>query len=69
MASIHTVKIIPGTKEESLLYSALQNVGVNPERVMCRKGSVFNTRYDEYLLSGGLYSQIADVIEHLRGQG
>lgn len=55
---IHKLKIIPGSKQESKFFEILKTVGVKPERVMCRRGFIFWTKYDEYLISDGLWKQI-----------
>lgn len=57
---IHLIKIIPGTIEETRFKILLQEVGAIPELVLCRTGAVFNTRYDEYVISEGLYRQISE---------
>lgn len=65
---LHTIKIIPGSKKESDLMKLLDSVGVKHDLVMCKKGLVFETEYDEYIISDGLYEQISEKFEKLRGR-
>ena len=65
MSRTHKLKIVPGSKQESKFFKALKSVGVKPERVMCRRGFVFWTKYDEYLISDGLWKQIGNSLEKL----
>lgn len=66
MGKIHKLKIIPGSKAETKFIEALEKVGVKLESVMCRQGRVFGTKYDEYIISNGLYKQISDPLENVR---
>lgn len=45
---IHKMKVKPGSEGETYFIQLLEAVGVKPERVMCRLGSVFGTDYNEY---------------------
>ena len=65
---LHTIKIIPGSKKESDLMKLLDSVGVKHDLVMCKKGLIFETEYDEYIISDGLYEQISEKFEKLRGR-
>ena len=55
----------PGTKTEQGFINILQSVGVNPTSVMCRRSDVFGTECNEYLMSEGLYKQIAPQLEKM----
>lgn len=65
---IHTIKIIPGSKKESDFMKLLDSVGVKHDLVMCKRGLIFETEYDEYIISDGLYEQISEKFEKLRGR-
>ena len=65
ISTIHLVKIIPGSREETRFIEVLDSVGVNRENVLCRLGRLFRTEYDEYIISDGLYKQIPKVIENI----
>lgn len=52
----------PGTKTEQDFINILQSVGVKPTSVMCRRSDVFG---NEYLMSEGLYKQIAPQLEKM----
>lgn len=63
MGKIHYVKIEPGYDAETNFIQLLGEVNVKPENLMCRLGSVFETPYNEYIISDGLYKQISEVIK------
>lgn len=65
ISTIHLVKIIPGSREETRFIEALDSVGVNRENILCRLGRLFRTEYDEYIVSDGLYKQIYKVIDSI----
>lgn len=65
--SIHTLKIEPESGGEVYFMSLLKEVGVKPDSVICRLGSVFGTPYNEYILSDGLYQQIREYLEEKKG--
>lgn len=62
IGKIHFLKIKPNTEEESKFTNALNDVGVKISSVICKRGVIFNTPYDEYLLSDGLYKLIQSKI-------
>ena len=59
---IHAIRIQPGSEEESKFISILDSVGVKHESVICKLGMIFETPYDEYLISDGLYRLIQSQI-------
>lgn len=60
--AIHILKIKPKSEAEKAFMQLLKEVDVKPDSVMCRLGSIFDTDYNEYILSDGLFQQIR---EHL----
>lgn len=60
--AIHILKIKPKSEAEEAFMQLLKEVDVKPDSVMCRLGAVFDTDYNEYILSDGLFQQIR---EHL----
>ena len=67
MGHIHILRIVPGSNGESEFFKALESVDVKPEAVLCRHGLLFNTPYDEYILSEGLYRLIRSQMEKRQG--
>ena len=67
MSRIHSLKIEPGSEAELYFMNALKKVNVKPESVICRLGAIFGTPYNEYLISDGLYSRIAEYLEEQKG--
>ncbi len=64
--SIHSMKIVPNSEGEQYFMELLKKVGVKPNSVICRLGSVFGTDYNEYILSDGLYRQIQDYLKYVK---
>ena len=62
MGRIRTIRIIPNSEEESRFIDILDSVGVKHESVICKLGMIFDTPYDEYLISDGLYRLIQSQI-------
>ena len=60
MGQLHAMKIVPGSEAERYFRSLLDEVGVNHGSVICRLGTVFETPYNEYVLSDGLFRKIKD---------
>jgi len=60
---IHKMKVVTGSEGELYFMELLEKVGVKPDRVMCRLGSIFGTDYNEYILSDGLYKQIQQYLK------
>lgn len=58
MGRIHAVRVQSGSKEESRFINILESVGVKHDSVICKLGMIFDTPYDEYLISDGLYKLI-----------
>ena len=56
--ALHRMKIIPGSDKETKFIEELDRIGVNRERILCRHGNLFDTEYDEYLISDGLYKRL-----------
>lgn len=70
MAAIHAVKIIPHTYEEACFLKLMDKVGVKRKALMCRRSTDFNTVYDEYVISNGLYKEIEyDLAKILKKKG
>lgn len=67
MGGIHSIKCIPGSKREKEFLKLIDSAGVKRELLMCKKGSDFETDYDEYIISEGLYRTIQDKFEKIRG--
>ena len=61
------LKISPNSDAEKRFIQLLKQVGVKPDNVLCRLGSVFHTPYNEYLISEGLYRQIREELEKIKG--
>lgn len=68
MPKIHTFKYRIGSKYENEFFRILRRYDVDPKSVMCRKGSIFHTPYNEYILSDGLYRLIQDDMNELSAQ-
>ena len=66
MGNIHIIKIKPGSKDESRFIDILVDAGVHMDLVLCRRGDVFGTEYDEYILSGSLYNVICEDLERVK---
>lgn len=66
---IHKLKIVAGSEAEVKFMELLNEANVKPETVMCRLGSVFETPYNEYIISDGLYKQIGDSLRKIRRLG
>lgn len=62
MGRNHRLKIEPGSDAEKRFMELLKSVDVEPNSVMCRLGAVFETPYNEYILSDGLYQQIRESL-------
>lgn len=65
ISAIHSVKIIPGSKEEIWFTEALVKIGVDREKVLCRPGYLFWKDCDEYIVSNGLYKQMPKLIDKI----
>lgn len=68
MGSLHSIRIIPNSKKETDFKNLLDSVGVKPDLVMCKSGLIFDKKYDEYMISDGLYQQICERFESIRGR-
>ena len=66
MGGIHSMRCIPGSKREKQFKKLLDKVGVNWDLVICKRGVDFETDYDEYIISEGLYRTIRDEFERIR---
>ena len=66
MADNYSVKIIPGTLNERKFMDILEASGVKNKLVKCRRGVDFNTAYDEYLISHGLYKIISKELQEVK---
>lgn len=66
IGSIHSLKIKPGSKKETTFMDILRKVEAKPELVLCRRGYLFWTAEDEYILSDELWRLI---FEDLRKRG
>ena len=62
MGRIHAIRVQSGSEEESRFIDILDSVGVKHESVICKLGMIFDTPYDEYLISDGLYKLIQSQI-------
>ena len=60
------IRIEPGSNLELEFLELLEENGVKMELVMKRDSNLYETTYDEYLLSDGLYRIIGDRFEELR---
>ena len=67
MGKIHRLRIMPGSEGEEYFMSLLNKVGVKPEAVMCRLGKIFDTPYNEYILSDGLFNLIRNHLIEKNG--
>ena len=63
MGRIHAIRVRSGTDEESRFMDILDSVGVKRKSVICKQGFIFDTPYDEYLISDGLYRLIQSHIK------
>ena len=62
MGRIHAIRVQSGSEEESRFIDILDSVGVKHKSVICKQGFIFDTPYDEYLISDGLYRLIQSQI-------
>lgn len=62
MGKIHMMKVEPFSEAERYFIELLGKVGVKPESVLCRVGSIFGKPYNEYVISDGLYNQIREYL-------
>ena len=67
MGKIHRFRIVPGSEGEEHFISLLNNVGVKHDSVICRLGTIFNTPYNEYTISDGLFRQIQSHLIEKKG--
>ena len=67
MGKIHRIRIIPGSEGEEYFMSLLNSVDVKHESVMCRLGAIFDTPYNEYTISDGLFRQIQSRLMEKKG--
>ena len=63
---IHSIRCEPGTEREKQFLQLLKCMGVNMDLVICKKGELFDTSYDEYYISDGLYRLIEEEFENIR---
>lgn len=67
MGKIHRLRIIPGSEGEEYFMNLLNDVGVKHDSVICKLGTVFNTPYNEYTISDGLFKQIRSYLMEKKG--
>ena len=66
MGGIHTIRCVRGSKRERKFLELMDRVGVKRELLMCKTMELFETDYDEYIISDGLYKTIEDEFERIR---
>ena len=66
MGGIHSIRCIPGSTREKQFKKLLDKVGVKWDLVIRKRGVDFETDYDEYIISEGLYRTIQDEFERIR---
>lgn len=67
MGKIHRLTVVPGNEGERYFMKLLNQVEVKPENVLCKRGEIFNTQYNEYILSDGLFNLIRDHLREKKG--
>ena len=66
MGGIHSIRCVPGSKREKKFLQLMNEVNVKPDLLLCKKGLIFETDYDEYIISDGLYRTVQDEFEKIR---
>ena len=66
MGGIHSIRCIPGSAREKAFLQLMDDNEVKRDLLMCKRGELFETPYDEYVISNGLYQKIADEFERIR---
>lgn len=67
MSCIHSIRCVPNTKREKEFFDLLDSVDVKRELLICKDHETFETTYDEYIISDGLYRIIEEDFERIRG--
>lgn len=63
---LHSIRCIPGSKREKEFLKLMDKIGVKRDLLMCKRGNLFETEYDEYIISDGLYQTISEKFERIR---
>lgn len=63
---LHSIRCIPGSKREKEFLKLMDKIGVKRDLLMCKRGDLFETEYDEYIISDGLYQTISEKFERIR---
>lgn len=66
MGGIHSIRCMPGSKREREFLKLMDREGVKRELLICKKGDIFETDYDEYIISDGLYRIVQSEFERIR---
>ena len=66
MGGIHSIRCVPGSEREKEFLKLMDREGVKRDLLMCKKGDLFETDFDEYIISDGLYQTIAEEFERIR---
>jgi hypothetical protein len=66
MGGIHSIRCVPGSEREKQFLQLMDNAGVKRDLLICKKGLIFETDYDEYIISEGLYRTVMDEFERIR---
>lgn len=66
MGGVHSIRCVRGSKREKEFKKLLDKAGVKWDLVLCKRGEDFETDYDEYIISEGLYKTIQDEFERIR---
>lgn len=67
MGGIHTIRCVRGSKRERKFLELMDRNGVRRDLLICKPRELFETDYDEYVISDGLYKTIEEEFERIRG--
>lgn len=66
MGGIHTIRCVRGSKRERKFLELMDRKEVKRELLICKTMEVYETDYDEYVISDGLYKTIEEEFEKIR---
>lgn len=66
MGGIHTIRCVRGSKRERKFLELMDRKEVKRELLICKTMEVYETDYDEYVISDGLYKTIEEEFERIR---
>ena len=66
MGGLHSIRCIPGSRREKEFLQLMDDAGAKRELLICKRGDIFETEYDEYVISEGMYRLVRDEFERIR---